>query len=108
MAKKEDGGVSYEDFQRAFPPPVGRVPRTFLPDLARADLATRMREPDTQPLIRQIPPDFIVGAIDLGNTHRLSPLVRPRRGEVLLDKLRHLVGELREAREREGRPISRR
>ena len=83
------------------------MPRTFLPDLATGDLDARMREPDTQLLLVGVPPVHIAGAIDLGGSNRLSALVRPGRGQTLFDNLRHLAGELREARERTGRPVIR-
>lgn len=85
-----------------FPPPAD-IPRTFSPDLLRGDLGSRAREPDTQLLLRQVPPELVVGAIDLGTRDRLSRVVRPNRGETLLDKLRFASSQLRTLRERQGR-----
>lgn len=85
-----------------FPPPAD-TPRTFSPDLLRGDLGPRAREPDTQLMLRQVPPELVVGAIDLGTRDRLSRVVRPNRGETLLDKLRFATSQLRARRERQGR-----
>lgn len=97
--------IELSALQRAFPPPADDVPRTFLPELASGDLDARMRLPDTQLLLARIPPEYLAGALDLGTRDRLSKLVRPTRGQTLLDNLRHLVHELRATRERTGRAV---
>jgi hypothetical protein len=75
-------------------PPPRDVPRLMRKDFVTADLAERMRRDDTQILLGAVPPSSIVGAIDLGERDRLSPLVRPARGQTLLGNLRHRVREL--------------
>lgn len=82
---------SLEDLQRAYPPPREVVPRVLWKDFVTADLATRMRAPDTQLLLGHVSPERIAGAIDLGTRDRLSNLVRPTGGETLLRKLEHLA-----------------
>lgn len=93
-------------FESRHPPPAD-VPRALSRDLLRGDLAARMRVPDSQLLLRAVSRDHIVGALDLGSAHRLSPLVRPSRGQTLLDNLRHQIGELRTARASLGRAVIR-
>ena len=95
----------FADLQRAHPPPLDAVPRTFRPDFATADLAERVRQPDTQLLLDHVPPDRIVGAIDLGSRDRLSNLVRPRDGETLIDKLWYLARQLADRRRTAARPL---
>lgn len=85
---------SLDELQRRYPPPRELVPRVVLRDFVTADLAIRMREPDTQLLLAAVPPSSVLGAIDLGTRDRLSSLVRPHRGEVLIDKLHYLAREL--------------
>lgn len=70
------------------------VPRVMRKDFVTADLAARMRGDDTQVLLGHVPPSKIVGTIDLGTHDRLSPLVRPTRGQTLLGNLRHRIREL--------------
>jgi hypothetical protein len=101
------GQIAFAALQAAFPPPATAVPRTFLPDLVTGDLAARVREPDTQVMLARVPPEHIVGALDLGGANKLSALVRPDRGETLSDRLRHRVAELRDERARTGRAVIR-
>ena len=106
IAKAITGGtISLDAFQRALPPPRDKVPRTFWPDFAIADLDKRMREPDTQLMLKRVDPALIVGAIHLGNCDRWSKLVRPSGGQTLAANLWYLAGELRTKRERVGRPL---
>jgi hypothetical protein len=100
-------GVPLVELQRAFPPPPDAVPATFRPDLITGDAVARAREPDVQVLLARVPPQLVVGAFDLGDARRLSPLVRPAKGQTLLDNLRHLAGELVEERARTGRTVIR-
>ncbi|MBA3500683.1 MAG: hypothetical protein H0T65_09935 [Deltaproteobacteria bacterium] len=87
-----------------FPPPPS-VPRVMTKDFVTADLAERVRGADTQLLLGHVPTARIVGAIDLGTRDRLSPLVRPARGQTLLGNLRHAIRELTDRRARSDRPI---
>lgn len=98
-------GVPWAELQRAFPPPPELVPRTFWPDIATRDLDARASEPDMQVLMTAVPPEHIVGAFELGSRDRLSPLVRPGKGEVLPDKLLHLAHALRDKRARSATPL---
>lgn len=75
------------------------------PDFVTRDLDARMREPDTQLLIDHVAPSRIVGAIELGTRSRLSNLVRPRHGEVLVDKINYLARQLVEQRKHSDRPV---
>ena len=97
--------TTFASFQREHPPPRDLVPRTMWPDFATADLDARMRLPDTQLLLDHVPPEYIVGAIDVGDDDRLSPVVRPRDGEILIDKLWYLSRQLVERRRRSSVPI---
>lgn len=90
---------------QAGPLPKDRVPRTFWPDFITADLASRMRLPDTQLLLGHVGPEHIVGAIDLGTAHQLSTLVRPVDGETLPGKLMYLARQLAARRATASRPI---
>ena len=96
---------SFAALQKSHPPPRDSVPRTMWPDFVTADLESRMKLPDTQLLLEHVPPEHIVGAIDLGDHDRLSALVRPRDGEVLLDKLWYLARQLVERRRRSATPV---
>lgn len=89
--------------QRHAPPPT--VPRVMWKDFVTADLAERMRGTDTQLLLGHVPPARIVGAIDVGTRDRLSPLVRPVRGQTLLGNLRHVIRELVDRRARSAKPL---
>ena len=82
---------SIEELERAYPRGRDLVPRVLWKDFVTADLATRMRAPDTQLLLGHVPPAQIAGAIDLGTRDRLSSIVRPGGGETLLRKLEHLA-----------------
>ncbi len=104
IIKKRDG-VPWRDLQRALPPPADLVPRTFWPDLATRDLDERMGEPDMQILLHHVPPEHVVGALELGSSNQLSNLVKPRDGETLPSKLLHLAHEMRDQREASPRPI---
>lgn len=97
--------TTFADLQRRYPPPRDAVPRTLWPDFVTRDLEARMREPDTQLLVDHIPPARIVGAIELGSRSRLSNLVRPRHGEVLIDKINYLARQLVDQREHATKPI---
>jgi hypothetical protein len=102
------GDPRFRDFatlQRDYPPPRDRVPRTMWPDFVTADLPARMKLPDTQLLLDHVTPEHIVGAIDIGDDDRLSPLVRPHDGEVLLDKLWYLARQLVERRRSSSTPV---
>jgi len=96
---------SFAALQREHPPPRDAVPRTMWPDFVTADLATRMKVADTQVLLDRVPPEHIVGAIDIGDDDRLSSRVRPRDGEVLLDKLWYLARQLSDRRRGASAPI---
>jgi len=97
--------ASLAQLQASYEPPRDRVPRVLWRDFAIADLAARMRGPDTQLLLGHVPPAQIVGAIDLGTADRLSKLVRPAAGETLLRKLEYLAKQLVEQRRRTGKPV---
>jgi hypothetical protein len=96
---------AFADLQRNHPPPRDLVPRTMWPDFVTAELDARMKLPDTQLLLDHVPPDNIVGAIDIGDDDRLSPLVRPRDGEVLIDKIAYLARQLVERRRQSSAPV---
>lgn len=100
-------GVPWRELQRALPPPAELVPRTFWPDMATLDREARIAEPDMQVMLHGVPPDFIVGAFELGSSDQLSSLVRPRDGELLPNKLMHIAHELRALRKRSPRPVLR-
>lgn len=104
IVRKRDG-VPWRELQRALPPPADLVPRTFWPDMATRELGERLAEPDMQILLRHVPPEHLVGAIELGTANQLSTLVRPRDGELLPNKLLHLANELRVQRASSSRPI---
>jgi hypothetical protein len=91
------------ELQRHAPPRT--VPRHMCKDFVTADLDERMRGDDTQLLLGHVPPARIVGAIDVGERDRLSPLVRPVRGQTLLGNLRHFTRELVDRRKRSSKPI---
>jgi hypothetical protein len=95
----------FADLQRAHPPPRDTVPRTMWPDFVTADLAARMKQPDTQVLLDHVPREHIVGVIDLGDDDRLSPLMRPHDGEVLIDKLWYLTRQLVDRRRDSSAPV---
>jgi hypothetical protein len=105
LAHAGDPVVRTLEALRRFEPPRDAVPRVMWPDFVTADLTTRMREPDTQVLLGHVAPSKIVGAIDIGTRDRLSPLVRPTRGQTLLGNLRHHTRELVERRARSSRPV---
>ena len=93
-----------DEFARRYPPPRELVPRTFWPDFATHELATRVRLPDTQVMLGHVAPAQLIGAIHLGGADRLSALVRPSRGETLANKLAHRTRELVELRQLQDRP----
>jgi hypothetical protein len=101
-------GIDWHALQLALPPPRDVVPPTFRPELLTEDRIELMELPDVQLLLRRVPSEHIVGALELGTAKGLSGLVRPHDGETLPDKLMFLATELRAARDRSGHPVIRR
>jgi hypothetical protein len=97
--------ASLDQLQAAHPPPRDRVPRVLWDELVTADLADRIREPDTQVLLGHVPAAQIAGAIHLGTRDRLAPLVRPGGGETLVRKLAYLARTVADRRRESGRAV---